>query len=160
MTKSDVDGSDVVLRVPMITRLGRSSFTTVDEHNDVVKNEGQTYVGKFGRPGSILRHNKIIKSINDGTLSRLILVYKEGGRFHGFSSRLHEISFGDIDPQKYIFRPKYYNQLETDPSMWFLIKSPLLPCSLSDLHLESNGRPLLTVMSECRMSHLIVRRVA
>jgi hypothetical protein len=145
----------LVLRVPLMTRVDRRSFSTIDAHNEVAEATGRVALAKFGNPGTASRVEKLKAQIEEGIQTLLILVVKRDDKFLGYQAPLSTVHHGQPG-ELATLAPAYYAKLGETPRLWFVVNSPFLRSELAGLRLATNHRPLVAVMSECRTATMLV----
>jgi hypothetical protein len=145
-----------LLRVPLVTRIERRAFNTVEAHNLVVAQKGQVAVAKFGSPGTLARSEKLKAQLKQGIATFLILVTKSANCFLGYRSQLTSIHYGKPDSKLLEFAPPYYADLPETPELWFMVASPFVRTGLEGFRLSTNRRAVMDVISECRTSCMLV----
>jgi len=147
----------LVLRISMMAQIGRRRFNVVDAHNEMVEKQGSVTIAKWGQSGTLARADRLQKQVKNGSETLLILVAKRGGQFHGFQAPLSGVHIGKPTAQIKAISPPYYEQLGEASSLWCTVSRSFVPADLQNLHLASNGRPLLDVLGECRTSSMLVK---
>jgi hypothetical protein len=144
-----------VLRVPLMTRVGGRSFSTIEAHNDVAKASGRVALAKFGNPGTASRVEKLSAQIEEGIETFLILVVKRGDKFLSYRAPMSLIHHGAPGALAAL-APPYYSKIDETPRLWFVLGSPFTRSELANLRLATNKRPVVSVMSECRTATMLV----
>jgi hypothetical protein len=145
-----------VLRIKSTVRIRWDDVDVVDEHCKVFAREGVVAVGKFGAPMPVLQCLQLGEQLAGGVETWLHLVFKKGGSFNGLRGRVKELFLANDKRATFLKYPNYYAQLPVKPSLWFVLSSQLEPYSLESLRLQSNARPLLDVLRECRTTLMLV----
>ena len=149
----------IVMRLAPEVFAGGTTVDVIREHNSVAQKHGFVAVGKFGvaPTGAIAG---IDKSLKQGHAVDLYLVHKQGEAFRGFCAPLCWVGL-KLLPERYRDgRPASSGEIGQVPSTWFVVDAPFTSAELVGLRLASNGRDLLTVMSECRTATMLVERAS
>jgi len=153
--------TDLALRVPKSVRVNRRTYDTVGEHNAIAAARGVVAFAKFGSPLS----ETVLKELNgakNSPFSRLIIVYRRDDEFYGFGARIKSaIRPTEAEQSPTVLYPSYYDALINEglvapPKSYFVLSTPLDPIDLHRFALNSNGRPLLSVLRECRTSTMLI----
>lgn len=147
----------VVLRIPANVALGSQRLNVVEAHNDVANRTGGVVVGKWGAvPKTAIK--TVAAELRRGGKPNLFLVTKQEREFRVVKAALHWAGTPDL-PKEYDARiPDYYRDLPDKPAAWFVVEGPFRPAGLVGLRLASNGRDLLSVISECRTTAMVVEQ--
>lgn len=145
-----------MLRIRPTVRIRWDELDVISEHNKTHAACGYVAVAKFG---SVLERTKLKRlrdAVRNADGTRLCIIVKRGGKFESFSSEIRDVYLADEVRSIKLKHPDYYGQISTKPSMWFVLKSALEPCSIEKLQLDSSKRPLRSVLKECRTSMMLV----
>lgn len=89
-----------------------------------------------------------------GKLPIFILVTKMNGLFKGHGARLSGFVDSPKDAQSLRLVPEYYR--DDKLSVCALLTTPFKPIQLDGFFLQSNNRPLVEVLSQCRTATMLV----
>lgn len=146
----------IALRLAPNRSIDGKTFSIVDEHNRVAVEHGKMALAKFGSGLGLATAADLRAGLEGGDRPYLFAVSKREREFEGFCAPIVDLFGPVLPPMHKHLVPAYYAELDLNAGSWFLLGGPLSRCGLGNLHLASNGRPLVQVLRESRTSLLPV----
>jgi hypothetical protein len=147
----------LAVRVPLMTRVGIQSISTVLSHNEIIDRFGRFALAKFGQPGTSARAQALQRQIEQGQTTLLVLIIKRSNRFIGYQCRLVSVHRGPPTSEIKSIAPTYYRELGIEAALWLIADSPLVTCDLKKFCLSTSQRPLIEVIRECRTASMLIQ---
>jgi hypothetical protein len=149
----------IALRFDRYAFCGGQCYNVIQEHNNIIKHDGQVALAKFGRRPSMSLVNILKEQIAARRQTRLYAVCRSDNGYECFSSKIENLVVGpDLDHQVSARAPQYYSHLKFERGLWIILSTPLIKARIGELYLHSNNRQLQDVLDECRTAMMLVTK--
>lgn len=131
---------------------------TIRSHNEIIKEHGYVWMGKFGKTISneILRRLK--KQIEEKTPTYVFLAQKAGNQYVLSAAELDDFSV-ELSQKEQSKVPKYYREKRNDIKVWFRIKKfhDLESGILKKIIINSSSMPASVTLPASMAGFFLVR---
>lgn len=154
-TESDSEVIHVLLKLKFVDE-DFEVADAVEAHNQIARDHGCCWLGKFGSPFSKKLNDLISSEIEATRRPKLYLYYGPDGDRRYYAAEIKTIG-RDITPDTHLY-PDYYEKFRRDVLQWFKISELQLvsEVEVSRLVVASNKKPVSEVAPRCMSSHLVV----